>query len=146
MNPGCIPLAIVFAAMLPAHGWGQVKPGSVVSWGHDGYGQVGSTPTGTGFVQIATGKHHSLALKSDGAIVGWGFSGGLSNAPTGTGFTYVAGGFNHSMALKSDGSIAAWGGDFAGQRSNAPTGTGFVQLAAGYAQSIALHSVQNDAL
>ena len=67
----------------------------------DGDGQVSNTPTGTGFVQIAAGFYHSLALHSDGSIVSWGgeADGVLADSPTGTGFTQIAGGRFHSLAL-----------------------------------------------
>ncbi len=50
-----------------------IAQGSVVSWGYDGYGQVSNTPPGTGFVQVAGGRHHSLALHQDGSIASWGW-------------------------------------------------------------------------
>ena len=35
---------------------------SIVSWGDDSLGQVANTPSGTGFVRMAAGSYHSLAL------------------------------------------------------------------------------------
>ena len=102
-------LAVLFVATaatlpLPAQG-------TIVSWGHNGYGQVNNTPTGTGFTQVAGGGYHSLALRSDGSIVAWGNNrnGQVSNTPTGTGFTQVAAGLDHSLALQFDGCLVSWG-------------------------------------
>jgi hypothetical protein len=35
---------------------------SIAAWGYDNFGQVSNTPPGMGFVQVAAGKEHSLAL------------------------------------------------------------------------------------
>lgn len=41
------------------------------AWGHNGYGQC-NVPEGEGFVAIAGGERHSLALKADGSLKEWG--------------------------------------------------------------------------
>jgi hypothetical protein len=54
---------------------------------------------------------HSLGLKGDGSIVGWGnndFGQTNVSAPN-TGFVAVAAGGFHSLGLKADGSIVTWG-------------------------------------
>ena len=116
--------------------------GLIASWGYDVYGQITNTPPGTGFVQVAGGQHHSLALGADGSIASWGrdFEGQVTNTPPGTGFVQVAGGGNHSLALRADGSIASWGWDFFGQVTNTPPETGFVQVAGGGYHSLALRA------
>ena len=56
---------------------------------------------------IAAGHAHSLALKTDGTVVGWGsvidgqttIPGGLSN------IVAIAAGGAHSLALKTDGTV-----------------------------------------
>ena len=54
--------------------------------------------------------YHSLALKSDGSLVGWGDNGyGQTNVPAGNDFVAIAAGDYHSLALKSDGSLVGWG-------------------------------------
>jgi len=84
-------------------------------------------------VAIAAGSYHSLALKSDGTVVAWGWNvfgqstvpGGLSNVVA------IAAGGEHSLALKSDGTVAAWGSNATGE-STVPAGlNGVVAIAAG---------------
>ena len=73
--------------------------------GDDCWGKA-SPPGGTDYVAIAAGERHSLALKSDGSIVGWGDDRyGQASPPTGTDYVATAAGEWHSLALKSDGSI-----------------------------------------
>jgi Regulator of chromosome condensation (RCC1) repeat len=93
-------------------------------------------------VPMAGGGAHSLALKSDGTVIGWGGNGaGQTTTPTGlTNVTAItAGGFN-SLALKGDGSIIGWGDNSFGQRT-IPTGlTNVTAIAAGGIHSLALKS------
>ncbi len=125
--------------------------GSIVGWGAGGPGQSGyphygqaMPPAGSDFVAIATGWKHSLALKSDGSIAGWGsnydYSGdwaGQATPPDGSDFVAIAAGDEHSLALKSNGSIVGWGRDDCGQ-ATPPAGSDFVAIAAGYYYSLAL--------
>jgi len=68
-------------------------------------------PGWSGATTIAAGSSHSLALKDDGTVVGWGSNvDGQITIPTGlTGVTAISAGLRHSMALKSDGTVVAWG-------------------------------------
>jgi alpha-tubulin suppressor-like RCC1 family protein len=104
----------------------------VWDWGQD-WGDPGSVgprlfpvqiPNLKGVTAIAAGGAHTLVLKNDGTVWGWGFNvygelgdgtnssrdwdhaGQVSNL---TGVTTVAAGQDHSLALKSDGTIWAWG-------------------------------------
>lgn len=81
---------------------------------------------------IAAGSTHTLALKSDGTMLSWGWdaNGQLGNdvaleakaTPVAvnpiSNVVAVAAGGRHSLALKSDGIVYAWGADFAGQLGN----------------------------
>jgi alpha-tubulin suppressor-like RCC1 family protein len=94
----------------------------------------------TGVAAIAVGGYHSLALKSDGTVVGWGDNSlHQTNVPVGlNGVVAIAAGGNQSLALKSDGTVASWG--YLGQ-SWVPAGlSGVVAIAAGFSHSLALKS------
>ena len=50
-------------------------------------------PAGNDFVAIAAGSVHSLALKSDGSLVGWGYNCyGQTNVPAGNDFVAISAG------------------------------------------------------
>jgi uncharacterized repeat protein (TIGR01451 family) len=167
--------------------------GSVAAWGSNDTGQVGTgtnigpgrnfdTPvavsglaSGAGVIGIAAGGNHSLALKSDGSVLAWGFNktGQLGNADPsnadqgvpvavsgfgiGSGVIAIAAGVDHSLALKSDGTEWAWGfnqdgelGDGTNVDENAPVQVsklnGAVTIALGPAASHSLAIVQPVAL
>ena len=134
--------------------WAGTRP---VAWGVNTAGELGnniathsSTPvavtvTGTPLASrtvlaLATGFEHSLALCTDGSVVGWGYNadGELGNGtvtnysiPVGmpTAGTALAGktviaigaGLGHSLALCSDGSVVDWGLNSYGQLGNGST-------------------------
>ena len=115
-------------------------PPSVVGWGDDAYGEIDIPSELTnGVVAIAAGYDHSLALKSDGTVVGWGDS--IATPPMGlSGVMAISAGVAHSLALKSDGTAVGWGADFYGE-TMPPTGlTGVVAICISYLHSLALKS------
>jgi len=94
--------------------------------------------SGNDFVAIAAGFGYSLALKSDGSIVGWGNNlYGQATPPDGNDFVAIDAGRNHSLALKSDGSIVGWGSNASG-KATPPAGNDFVAISAGYNHSLAI--------
>lgn len=125
--------------------------GVVVGWGA-GTNNTGISPNfGQSFpptglsnaVAIAAGALHSVALKSDGTVVAWGYSRlGETNVPTGLSnvVAIAAGGFfgnnyGYSLALKADGTITGWGA------ISIPTGlSNLVAIAAGGPFWLALKS------
>jgi alpha-tubulin suppressor-like RCC1 family protein len=112
--------------------------GSLLGWGTNDFGQI-DVPAGNNFVAVAAGNGHSLALRSNGTLAGWGLdTNGQATVPGGT-FTAIAAGTSHSLAIKSDGSILAWGLNDAGQ-TNVPSGDDYIAIAAGAKHSIALKS------
>jgi hypothetical protein len=74
-------------------------------------GQV-TVPTGlSGVTSVAAGREFSLAIKTDGSVIGWGYNAdGRSTPPAElTGVIALSAGIYHTLALKSDGTVAGWG-------------------------------------
>ena len=83
------------------------------------------------WTMAAGGSFHSLALKGDGSLWGWGQNGwgevgdgSVDPAPRlpveiGAGFAAVAAGRATSAALKQDGTLWTWGSDVTGQLGGA---------------------------
>ncbi len=131
------------------HSLALCSDGTLAAWGGNQFGQLGDNSTtnrlapvavtttgalsGKTPVAIATGGAHSLALCSDGTVVGWGRNdvgqlgdntGTNRSAPvlvsgsgvlSGKTVVAIAAGFDHNLALCSDGTLAAWGWNGSGQ-------------------------------
>ncbi len=88
--------------------WSEVSDGQVMSWGSNGFGELGNNDIGNdrsepvtvlgpdgmtplqGIVAVAAGRTHSLALREDGTLWAWGYAahGQLGgNQGMGAGFT-----------------------------------------------------------
>jgi len=114
--------------------------GTVWGIGNDGNGQLGDGQTRVNrydpiqaiginnIVEIAAGKFHTVALKSDGTVWAFGSNGygqlGLgtiiqANTPTKIpnldNVIAISAGEYHSLALKSNGTVWAFGGNWSGQ-------------------------------
>ena len=121
------------------HGVAVRSDGSVFSWGHNGYGQlgdgtqVGRTTPGevvglSGIASVGAGKIHSQAVGTDGTAWAWG-SNQQGRLGDGThrqrrtpvavkrlsGVTVLSGGWGHSLALRDNGTVWGWGWNAAGQ-------------------------------
>ena len=117
--------------------WGAGTPGTrpgVNALPH--YGQS-TVPAGlTNVVGIAGGPSHSLALREDGTVTGWGHNwSGQAVAPDDLrDVVAVACGQNASLALRSDGTVVTWGA-----HGPAPVGlSNVVAIAAGEDHYLAL--------
>ncbi len=146
--------------------------GALWAWGDNSSGQLGdgtkvnraapvAVAAGSTFISVAAhGGFHSLAIKTDGSLWGWGFnfSGQVGDGTTTTRFLPVkvgtdlltrsiATGIDFSMAIKKDGSLSAWGNNAKGQLGDGTTvsqlaaikiGTGYTNVAAGEKHAVAL--------
>ena len=137
------------------HSVALLADGSVRTWGDNEYATLGDgvadlyktgptqvidpdDPTGnlTEVISIAAGLFHTLAIKADRTVRGWGWNGwdALGDAPSDalvwaavpildpndpsgllTGVTAVGAGGKHSIALKTNGSVWTWGTGMDGQ-------------------------------
>lgn len=135
-------------AVAVASGWkfalALKSDGTVWGWGNNAYGELGTgidgieanyTPVAVqahinGVTAIAVAEDHSLSLKADGTVWGYGHnqndtlgdtSTGLVANPTQigiTGVTAISASGYFSLALKGDGSVWAWGDDSWGELGN----------------------------
>lgn len=127
------------------HTLGILSNGTLWAWGDNSSGQLGIATTNTAVTAtaptqvgtagnwsvIASGLSHSLALRTDGTLYGWGSN---SNGQVGNGSTVNVGtptqigaaitwvtieaGLQHSVALQKDNSVWLWGRNTEGQLGN----------------------------
>jgi RHS repeat-associated protein len=120
--------------------------GTVWTWGANGSGELGNNSTAqfsaapvqvtnlSNVIEITAGLYHSLALKSDGTVWGWGYNanGELGNGnainqkvpvqvANLTAVRSICAGRLYSLALKYDGTVWAWGANTYGQMGNGTT-------------------------
>jgi alpha-tubulin suppressor-like RCC1 family protein len=108
--------------------------------GHD-YGQSIVPANLTNAVQVAGGEWHSLALKSDGTLQGWGDDTlGQTYFLSTSNFVAIACGALHSLALQSDGVVLAAGYDGYGETEVPDSLSNVVAIACGFYHSVALQS------
>jgi hypothetical protein len=106
-----LPLAALLIGLIPPPAW-SAPAGKLVAWGNHQYGQT-NVPPGNDFVAIdASQGFHSLALRSDGSLAGWGWNygeeasgtGGIfygqATPPAGTNFVAISAGFQYSLAIQ----------------------------------------------
>ncbi|MDI9337281.1 MAG: hypothetical protein QM539_02520, partial [Alphaproteobacteria bacterium] len=119
----------------------------IMGWGRNNEGQ--SMPPLSlqldNVVSISAGDYHSLALKADGTVLGWGSnSHGQITMPNGlTDVVMISAGRDNSFALKSDGAVVAWGSNSNGQTTIPNNLADVVSIAAGFNAPLALKSNGN---
>jgi outer membrane protein assembly factor BamB len=96
-------------------------------------------PPGTGWIKVAAGATHALALTTDGHLVAWGDNtDGQLNLPTDITYRDIDAGDAFSLALSTDGTIYAAGNNAYNQVSGKPSGNGYIQVEAGAGTAAAL--------
>ena len=112
-------------------------PGTIVGWGSMVVGEQAALQD---LVAIAGGALFSLALDSDGSIVGWGKDDfGQCDVPSPNAcFRAVAAGELHGLGIKADGSIVAWGHNYDGQCSVPEPNEDFICAQGGSGYSVGL--------
>jgi len=123
-----------------------------VTWGENWAGQTIVGERNAGFVAVAVGTEHTLALNADGTISGWGFNNqiyGPATVPTpDSDFVAIAAGggwavlgLGHSLGLKINQTIIGWGSNYVGQTAVPESeNANFVAIAAGAGHSVGLKS------
>lgn len=106
---------------------------------HSNLNDPGTTMTAP-ILAVAAGNYHSLAIKADGAVAGWGYN--LNNQITipanSTNVLAIAAGGVHSLALRADGTVLGWGHNGFGQTTIPASATNVSAIAAGEYHSLAL--------
>jgi len=123
--------------------------GTLWTWGHNYYGQLGLNDTnprctpvttfagGTNWKQVASGWRHTTAIKTDGTLWTWGQGnyGQIGDNTTtsrttpvttfagGTNWKQVASGGYHTAAIKTDGTLWTWGYNLYAQLGDNTSGT-----------------------
>ena len=142
VRAGVLLLAVTGAALFASSKEAEAQSG-IVGWGDL---VVNSAWSQEPYVEVAAGYDHSLARRSDGSVVAWGYNNrGQCNVPAlPPGLTYVelSAGFGHSLARRSDGSVVAWGYNGFGQCDvpALPPGLSYVEVAGGAFHSLARRS------
>lgn len=136
---------------------GAVTRGGAAAFLSPGVGLLGADPLtnqwGVAFVDpgltmagapvaLAGGRVHSLALKADGTVTGWGDgSVGQTNVPSSaTNLIALASGQNHGVAARADGTVVAWGQNLSGQTNVPASATNVLAVAAGESFCLALRT------
>ena len=112
---------------------------SIVTWGRN---VIVAQSDLENLVAVATGTHHSLALKEDGTIVAWGENDfGRCDIPSpNADFVAVAAGYYHSLGLKGGGTGLAWGRNDNGECNVPAPNADFIAAATGWMHNLGLRS------
>ncbi len=122
--------------------------GSVFYWDTSLGGQAFVPASFSNVTAISAGPNHALALKSNGTVVAWGFSGNnspLNEVPINlSGVVAIDAGGNHSLALKNDGTVFAWGSNDSGQATIPSNLANVIAISAGTWFSLVLRDTTLD--
>ncbi|HVV02043.1 MAG TPA: hypothetical protein VHH88_11820, partial [Verrucomicrobiae bacterium] len=124
---------------IAAGAWGSAvgirQDGTFISWGANDYGQGSPPAEATNVIALACGDRHTLALRADGVIIGFGMTGTHTTPPPdATNIVAIAAGQEISLALRADGKAIGFGN----VASAPPFLTNCVAIDACYAHNLAL--------
>jgi alpha-tubulin suppressor-like RCC1 family protein len=107
---------------------GITSAGALFVWGDNKYNQLGqndfitvprSSPVQVGtssWTKVSAGGYHSLAIRNDGALFGWGRNGqGQVTQNIALSWASVSSGVSYNIALRNDGALFGWGLNNKGQ-------------------------------
>ncbi|MCI0745157.1 MAG: immunoglobulin domain-containing protein [Verrucomicrobia subdivision 3 bacterium] len=116
--------------------WGQSQVWNGTQWI-----DVTPPPNLGNVIAVAVGGAHSLALRADGTVTGWGDNthGQAGAPPQATNLVAIAAGREHSVGLRADGRVIAWGRNNFNQTA-VPPHSNVVAIAAGADHSLALQT------
>ena len=108
-------------------------------WGDNSGGQLNIPASASNVVAVSCGWYHSLALRADGRLVGWGGACGPGDCPrtvptTATNIvSFACGGYSPDLAVRADGKLVqliglapSWATNFAAVASGSSTAYGLV--------------------
>jgi alpha-tubulin suppressor-like RCC1 family protein len=118
-----------------------LEKGKVIGWGYNLcclYGQQTPPPDTLSSVKsIAAGYSHSLALKTDGTVISWGYPAALPPARINN-INAIAANINYSLLLSSNGTVKVYGMPHY-ELATVPTSlNGVIAIAAGEMHALAL--------
>ncbi|MBL9032018.1 MAG: hypothetical protein JNM80_09970 [Phycisphaerae bacterium] len=87
--------------------------------------------------KVACGSDHTVAIRYDGTLVGWGNDDANQATPPAGVYTQVVAGRKHFLALRPDGTVLRWGNMPLG---STPPPDAFVQIDTNDFQSIGLRA------
>lgn len=152
------------------HSLARTRDGQLLSWGHNGEGQLGDgtllshgVPLRVGglppVTAMAAGEQHTLAAVSDGTVWAWGSNEfgrlGVGNTELDksllpvmveglSAIQDVRAGRAHSLALTQTGEVRAWGSNTAGQLGDSTGRTRYAPVAVDFGQPapviVAIHA------
>ena len=84
------------------------QDGTVIGWGDNAWGETSVPAEATNVVAVSCGYRHSLVLRADGSVVGFGVGEGTPPSNL-TNVTAIAAGWDNSLVLHQDGTVVGWG-------------------------------------
>jgi alpha-tubulin suppressor-like RCC1 family protein len=96
------------------------------------------------FRDISIGSYHTLVIKNDGSLIGWGFNkynqSFIPPFPPYEKVYMVSAGENHSLVLSDKGNVFAWGNNKNNQIDIPPNLKNVIKISAGASHSLTLNN------